>query len=161
LQDRSNPKDATDLTMISSDYRLTAITIHRVAQLVQQRIDAELQDSRLTRLSWLATAHMAEDPGLTIGDLAVRLQLGSATTGQLVDRLVRDGWAQRTPSAADRRALVVHPTEKAEQVLKELEPRQRPLHDDILRDLTADERTILLDLLERIRKRLSSARATG
>jgi DNA-binding MarR family transcriptional regulator len=104
---------------------------------------------------------MAEEPGLTIGDLAVRLQLGSATTGQLVDRLVRDGWAQRTPSAADRRALVVHPTGKAEQMLKLLEPRQGPLHDDILRDLTADERAILLDLLERIGRRLSSARATG
>jgi DNA-binding MarR family transcriptional regulator len=147
--------------MISPDYRLTAITIHRVAQLVQQRIDAELQDSRLTRLSWLATAHVTEDPGLTIGDLAARLHLASATTGQLVDRLVRDGWAQRTPSAEDRRALVVHPTEKAEQVLKALEPRQGPLHDDILHDLTPDERELLLGLLERIRKRLSSARATG
>jgi DNA-binding MarR family transcriptional regulator len=161
LQDLPDPKGATDLTMISSDYRLTAVTIHRVAQLVQQRIDAELQDSRLTRLSWLATAHVAEDPGLTIGDLAARLELASATTGQLVDRLVRDGWAQRSPSAADRRALVLHPTEKAEQVLKALEPRQGPLHDDILHDLTPEEREILFDLLERIRKRLSSARATG
>ena len=64
--------------MISSDIALIGTTIHRVAQLIQQRIDNEIGDSGLTRLSWMAAAHVEDSPGLTIGDLAGRLEVGRA-----------------------------------------------------------------------------------
>ena len=37
----------------------------------------------------MAAAHVDECPGLAIGDLAARLEVGSATAGQLVDRMAR------------------------------------------------------------------------
>ena len=89
--------------MISSDIALIGTTIHRVAQLIQQRIDQDIRDSGLTRLSWMAAAHVEDAPGLTIGDLADRLEVGPATAGQLVDRMVRGGWVERWASPDDRR----------------------------------------------------------
>ena len=140
--------------MISSDLALIGTTIHRVAQLIQQRIDNEIGDSGLTRLSWMAATHVEDSPGLTIGDLAGRLEVGRATAGQLVDRMVRGGWVERSPSPDDRRAQIVTATSKARAMLKELAPRQSALEHEILQDLSADERRILLALLERIRARL-------
>ncbi|EPX87702.1 Transcriptional regulator [Rubellimicrobium thermophilum DSM 16684] len=140
--------------MISSDLALIGTTIHRVAQLIQQRIDQDIRDSGLTRLSWMAAAHVEDEPGLTIGDLADRLEVGPATAGQLVDRMVRGGWVERSPSPNDRRAQIVTPTPKAVAMLRQLEPRQRDLEQEILRDLSPDERRVLLALLERIRARL-------
>ena len=140
--------------MISSDLALIGTTIHRVAQLIQQRIDNEIGDSGLTRLSWMAAAHVEDAPGLSIGDLADRLEVGPATAGQLVDRMVRGGWVERSPSPVDRRAQIVSATSKARAMLEELAPRQWALEDDILQDLSADERRVLLALLERIRARL-------
>ena len=75
--------------MIASDNALIGTTIHRVAQHIQQRIDDESRETGLTRLSWMAAAHVDECPGLAIGDLAARLEVGSATAGQLVDRMAR------------------------------------------------------------------------
>ena len=49
--------------MISSDLALIGTTIHRVAQLIQQRIDQDIRDSGLTRLSWMAAAHVEDAPG--------------------------------------------------------------------------------------------------
>ena len=49
--------------MISSDIVLIGTTIHRVAQLIQQRIDKDIRDSGLTRLSWIAAAHLEDAPG--------------------------------------------------------------------------------------------------
>ncbi|MFN4310332.1 MAG: MarR family winged helix-turn-helix transcriptional regulator [Ferrovibrio sp.] len=141
--------------MITSDLALIGTTIHRVAQLIQQRIDNEIGDSGLTRLSWIAVAHVEDSPGLTIGDLADRLEVGPATAGQLVDRMVRGGWVERSPSPDDRRAQIVTATSKARAMLEELAPRQSALEDDILQDLSADERRVLLALLERIRARLA------
>ena len=140
--------------MISSDLALIGTTIHRVAQLIQQRIDNEIGDSGLTRLSWMAAAHVEDAPGLSIGDLADRLEVGPATAGQLVDRMVRGGWVEWSPSPVDRRAQIVTATSKARAMLEELAPRQWALEDDILQDLSADERRVLLALLERIRARL-------
>lgn len=51
--------------MIASDIGLIGTTIHRVAQLIQQRIDNEIGDSGLTRLSWMAAAHVEDSPGPT------------------------------------------------------------------------------------------------
>ena len=48
--------------MISSDIALIGTTIHRVAQLIQQRIDQDIRDSGLTRLSWMAAAHVEDAP---------------------------------------------------------------------------------------------------
>lgn len=140
--------------MIASDIGLIGTTIHRVAQLIQQRIDNEIGDSGLTRLSWMAAAHVEDSPGLTIGDLAGRLEVGRATTGQLVDRMVKGGWVERSPSQSDRRLQIVTVTPKTRAILDELAPRQSALEDEILQDLSPDERRVLLVLLERIRMRL-------
>ncbi|PJR87422.1 MarR family transcriptional regulator [Ochrobactrum sp. 695/2009] len=136
--------------MSSSDLTLFGTTIHRVAQLIQQRIDNEMGDSGLTRLSWMAAA----SSGLTIGDLAGRLEVGRATPGQLVDRMVPGGWVERWASPDDRRLQIVTATPKASAMLEELAPRQSALQHEILQDLSADERRILLALLERIKSRL-------
>lgn len=141
--------------MLSSDLGLIGTTIHQVARLIQQRIDQEIRNSGLTRLSWLATTHVEDVPGLTIGDLAGRLEVNPATAGQLVDRMVRDGWVDRSPSRDDRRAQIVTATPKARAILRDLKPRQSVLEEAILQDLTPDERRILLALLERIRMRLT------
>ena len=140
--------------MIASDIALIGTTIHRVAQLIQQRIDNEIGDSGLTRLSWMAAAHVEDSPALTIGDLAGRLEVGRATTGQLVDRMVKGGWVERSPSPSDRRLQIVTVTPKTRAMLDELAPRQSALEHEILQDLSPDERRVLLVLLERIRMRL-------
>ena len=75
--------------MIATDDALIGTTIHRVAQHIQQRIDDKSRESGLTRQSWMAAAHVDERPGRAIGDLAARLEVGSATAGQLVDRMAR------------------------------------------------------------------------
>jgi DNA-binding MarR family transcriptional regulator len=141
--------------MISTGQALIGTTIHRVAQLIQQRIDEAIRDSGLTRLSWMAATHAADADGLTIGDLAARLEIGNATASQLVDRMVRDGWVERSPSPNDRRSQIVTVTDKSRSAIRDLEPRQMLLAEEILRDLSHEERRVLLVLLERIRARLS------
>lgn len=141
--------------MIRSDQALIGTTIHRVAQLIQRRIDDEIRDTGLTRVTWIAAAHVDDAPGLTISELARRLKVGNASAGQLVDRMVRDGWVERSTAPGNRRAQIVTPTDKARSALQELDGRQRALEELILQDLSSQERQVLLMLLERIRVRLS------
>lgn len=75
--------------MIASDNALIGTTFHPVAQHIQHRIDDESRETGQTRLSWMAVSHVDEFPGLAIGDPAARLEVGSATAPQLVDRMAR------------------------------------------------------------------------
>tara|TARA_R110000824_G_scaffold110659_1_gene258783 strand:- start:223 stop:678 length:456 start_codon:yes stop_codon:yes gene_type:complete len=147
--------------MVATEHQLIGSTIHRVAQLIQQRINQEIVESGLTRLSWMATAHLEESDGLSITDLSNRLEAGNANTGQLVDRMEANGWLARKPSPADRRVQIVAPTKKAKQALRKLEPCKRKLQEGILQDLTNEERDLLCVLLERIKRRLSGIEESG
>ena len=64
--------------MISSDIALIGTTIHRVAQLIQQRIDQDIRDSGLTRLSWMAAAHVEDAQYLRVYVGQLRQKLGPA-----------------------------------------------------------------------------------
>jgi DNA-binding MarR family transcriptional regulator len=141
--------------VISADFALIGTTIHKVAQLIQRRIDDTIRDTGFTRLSWVAAAYLNDTPQLSIGDLAARLEVGNATAGQLVDRMVKRGWLERSPSPNDRRSQLVAPNRKARAALRKLHPRRAALEDEVLQDLSPDERQLLLVLLERIRVRLS------
>lgn len=142
--------------MISQADLLIGSIIHRVAQLIRTRIDEEVRPHGLTRLSWLAASHVDQAPGLTLSDLAARLELGNATTGKLIDRMVAAGWVDRRASDSDRRAQVLMPTAKGSGAVEELRPVGARLREHILVDLTAEERALLEALLMRIKARLDA-----
>lgn len=57
--------------------------------------------------------------GLTISQLSTQTSLANTTLTSMLDRMEQSGLIQREPSPTDRRALLIHLTDKA-----------RTLHDD-------------------------------
>lgn len=56
----------------------------------------------------------------SIGELAERLQVEHHSAVELADRLVAAGYARRTRSSEDRRAVLLSVTAKGERVLRDL-----------------------------------------
>ena len=64
--------------------------------------------------------------GHTINRLAERLQISAPTASQLVERLVKAGYASRRESNTDRRLVEVQLTERGQALVKNLQgPRDR------------------------------------
>lgn len=80
--------------------------------------------------------------GATVGFLAERLILKPHSASGLVDRMVSLGLLDRVASPADRRAINLRLTDKAEQLLSGLSA----IHRSEIREI----RPLLLDLLEKI-----------
>jgi len=78
------------------------------------------------------------------------------TLVRILDRMESDGWVQRRFDPADRRAHSLWLTFKAKPVVEHIWQLIHETRAEMLRGLSADERTLLVTLLERVHSNLTS-----
>lgn len=144
------------ISMIRKQDDLVGSMFHDIAHLVRLRIDGALKPYGLTRLKWLAIGIISNSEGFSQAELASRLELRSAATGRLVDRLVERGLVERHADKEDRRAYRLFATPKSQALLLDLEPLGERLREEILNGLDQDEAGGLKDSLTKIKANLLS-----
>ena len=101
----------------------------------------------LTPAQFDVLSHIVQERGLNQQELAERLLVTKGNVCTLLDRMERDGLVERVPNPSDRRANLIHPTDKGETQFAEAAPR---LEAQIHREMAELER----DELRRLRKTL-------
>ena len=81
---------------------------------------------------------------------AVDLGVSRATVTGLVDGLEQEGLVARRPSAEDGRGAVVVLTARGAQRLRDMAPEHFARLEEMVDELTVDERAVFLDLLSRV-----------
>lgn len=92
---------------------LTALERYRAADAAlrgRTRASMRMNETDVRAIRLLVNADV---DGVSPRDLAKRLDISSASTTILLDRLERSGHVERRPHATDRRSIVVVPTPKA------------------------------------------------
>ncbi|MCE5190512.1 MAG: MarR family transcriptional regulator [Actinomycetia bacterium] len=110
----------------------------RAASEGQAACDLRLINSELHRVSlpaWLrlglpmaqlkALVALASVEGVSVTGLAHSLSIGEPAASQLVEQLVRRGYAERVPDASDRRRVVVTATPVGAELVSELRQGRR------------------------------------
>lgn len=117
---------------------------------VVQRLEAALQPA-LDEFS-LMPKHFGtlviidEHPGLTQKRIGSFQQIDRTSIGQIVDHLVKCNLVKRTPDASDRRAYSLSLTTQGTQCLLILWKAKEAAEHQVLKQLTAKERTLFLSL---------------
>jgi DNA-binding MarR family transcriptional regulator len=88
--------------------------------------------------------HVIADAGqLRPSELARHLRIAPRSATEVIDGLVRDGLAQRTPSATDRRAVIVSLTERGHELMRQVAAARAASGDALFARLThADEEAL-------------------
>ena len=89
---------------------------------------------------------------------AERLEIEPITLTRIVDRLEDAGWIERQSDPNDRRARILHLTDKSRGIVTALRASVETLFEDMLAGFGAEERTVFASLLERIATNLAVAR---
>lgn len=89
---------------------------------------------------------------------ADRIEVEPITLTRLVDRMEDAGWIERKPDPTDRRARILHLTEKAQDIVVPLRRIVEALVEDILEGIDEGDRVRLAALLETIGANLSTQR---
>jgi len=98
---------------------------------------------------------LTRQPECSMRELADFMKMGLSSVTGMVDRLVRQGLANRRRTDQDRRVVFVDITVKGRKVLKEILEQHRRTILDLFEVLTAEERSTYLCILEKLVKKLS------
>lgn len=110
--------------------------VNDVARLLRREFDRRVKHIGLTRAQWFVLAHLYRNDGRTQRALADELDMEPAPLGRLIDRLEENGWVRRAPAPGDRRANLVHLTDKILPLIEDLRAAADNLYRDAFQGLS-------------------------
>ncbi|HEX6673761.1 MAG TPA: MarR family transcriptional regulator [Actinomycetes bacterium] len=118
---------------------VTAVVLHGLAS-------AEASGFNATDLYALSILELVG--AMTSGELAARTGLTSGAATRLIDRLERRGHARRVADPADRRKVIIQPTDHPAEIEQALQPARRKIAE-VLGGYSADQLATLFDYFTR------------
>ena len=94
-------------------------------------------------------------PGCSQDQLAKRMWFDKSTIARQMELLEKRGFITRQPSEKDKRVLCVYPTETMLQLQPGLKSAMEQWEDNLLQDLSEEEKKQLNTLLARVRERVN------
>jgi len=126
-----------------------------VSHLMRRAFDERARGIGLSRPQWRVLTMLRRHEGINQGGLAELVEVEPITLCRMVDRLQEAGLVERRENPVDRRAWLLHLTDKARALLEEMRPMAFSLFDEAMTGLDPAERSDLFRMLERIRTNLS------
>lgn len=153
------PRQAPD-SLVSEPFDLAdsaSHLLHRVEQLAQDRF-AQLVGDVITLRQFTVLAAIEASPGLKQSDLVRATSIDRSTLADLLARMEKRGWVDRTTSLLDARAQSVHLSDSGRSVLSGTSKHARAADAAILDALPRTKRKTFLNILAKLSK-LAAAEA--
>lgn len=136
----------------------SAVTLHQLLTEIFILLDISdrqtLGQHNLSIRQFYTLHHLSHENGLSVNDLSRRLLCGKSNTTRLVERMKQDGLLTRKLGAVDRRYVSVNLTDEGEKLYRETVAVHHKNVINHFKILSADEQTILENLLGRLRDNL-------
>ncbi|MFT3663881.1 MarR family winged helix-turn-helix transcriptional regulator [Piscinibacter sp.] len=120
----------------------------RVHQLAVALFAQEVSELGLTPVQYSSLQTICDQPGIDQKTLATTIGYDTSTIGGVIDRLEARGLVARNVSPLDRRARLITPTRKGEQVLQAVVPRMLKAQQRLLAPLAPVERKEFMRLMK-------------
>ena len=108
-----------------------------------------LEGTGVDALNYYYLFHICRNPGISQEARAKALYVDKSSVTRHLTRLEKEGLLTRTPSTEDRRALLIHPTDRATALLPRLREVGALWHAALTDGFTAEETALLETLLSR------------
>jgi MarR family transcriptional regulator, transcriptional regulator for hemolysin len=129
--------------------------IAQVAREWRRAVDGRFQAYGLTEATWLPLLRIARsETPMRQNELAASLSLDGSSVVRLLDALEKSGLVERCEDRADRRAKSLVLTPRGRRTVDQVELVSGEIREAVLGDVSDEELTQSLRMLERVRDRL-------
>ncbi len=125
---------------------------------LRRLFDARVRNLELTGPQARLLLALERNPGENQVFYAERLEIEPITLTRIIDRLEDAGWVERQSDPADRRARILHLTDKSRGIVIALRASVEALFDEMLEGFDPAERASFAQMLDRIAANLAAAR---
>ena len=142
--------DTTDRIQLEVLEELVGYHLRRASSVFVNDFARALAGSGMRQVLFGILSIISENPGINQGSVGRALGIQRANMVSLVNELADRDLVNREPSADDRRALSLSLTPAGKAAVDECLGQIRRHEDNLLSDLSSDERATLVSLLGRI-----------
>lgn len=147
--------------MSTDRLRQLGFLLKDVSRRYTRRFEERAQRLSLTLSQCKALIYLQGSEGVSQKRLAELTELDPMTLVRILDRMEADGWVERRFDPSDRRAYSLWLMPKARPVVEHVWQLIQETRAEMLQGLSAEERTLLVTLLERIHSNLTSLPSLG
>ena len=135
-----------------SYYKMPGHLIRRLSQQSNQVFQDEMKrlGADVTSVQFAAMQAIDLQGEMEQSQIAQSIHYDKATIGGVIDRLEKRGWVGRKANPKDRRAKLVTLTKEGRQALQAITPAVKTLQDQILANLSSEERVLFVKLAQKI-----------
>ena len=124
--------------------------INIVAGKLKNELNRRITSFDITPEQWAVLNRLWEKDGITQKDLAERTFKDQPNIGRILDKLEKKGLIRRCADTEDLRVLIVSLTQEGQKLKKELIPLAAEVLDLVQKDISEEERKVLVTVLKRI-----------
>lgn len=132
----------------------TSTLLKKANRLLIKKANELLKPYKITHAYTYFLIELYNQDGLTQAEMHKRIGIEQPTAVRTLDRMERDGFILRKPSADDRRVVLIYLSEKAQQCKKEIDKCAAQLNELALAGFTDNEKANLNQLLNRLNQNL-------
>lgn len=135
-----------------SYYEMPGHLIRRLSQQSNQVFQDEMKriGSDVTSVQFAAMQAIDLHGEMEQSQIAQSIHYDKATIGGVIDRLEKRGWVERKANPKDRRAKLVTLTKEGRQALEVFTPVVKELQDQVVVNLSSEERALFIKLAQKI-----------
>ena len=132
------------------------LLIHDVARLLRVLYDRQMASIGLTRSQWWLLTYLFFKDGINQSELAILMDMEKAPLSRLLDRMEIKGWVIRKNESKDRRTKNIYLSESVKPLISSMRDKAATYRKDSLSILGSDDLNKLRDLLQILKKDLTS-----
>ena len=132
------------------------LLIHDVARLLRVLYDRQMASIGLTRSQWWLLTYLFFKDGINQSELAILMDMEKAPLSRLLDRMEKKGWVIRKNESKDRRTKNIYLSETIKPLISSMRDKAAEYRSESLSILTDKERNKLKDMLQILKKDLTS-----
>ncbi len=128
-------------------------SIYTIARCATLYRDKRMEPYGLTGCQLPYLPEICRSPGITQDQLAQILHVNRSSVTRQLALLEENGFIIRRRSTADRRAVEVYPTDKAQELLPVIRQVRQSWREKLFQDLEPEQQMLLEQLLDQLAKR--------
>ncbi|WP_164993367.1 MarR family winged helix-turn-helix transcriptional regulator [Macrococcus sp. DPC7161] len=103
---------------MDKDIKMIEFELRRLADITKNIGRQVLKEYDISETQFIAIQWINETEKMTIGDLALKMNLANSSTSELIDQLTQKGYCQREKDDKDKRKVILKLTNKSIELIE-------------------------------------------